>query len=52
MRRSIGKFCFSENESGKIWKYYIERIMNLENDWGHSVEGCEVEGPVDCVSND
>ena len=28
----------------------MERIMNEENDWGHTVEGDAVEGPVVCVS--
>ena len=32
MRGSDGKLCFSEKESGKLWKDYIERIMNEEND--------------------
>ena len=28
MRRSDGKLCFREKESGKVWKDYKERIMN------------------------
>ena len=31
MRRSDGKLCFSGKETGKVWKDYMERIMN-END--------------------
>ena len=38
MRGSDGKLCFSEMERGKVWKDYMERIMNKENDWDHSVE--------------
>ena len=34
-------------ERGKVWKDYIERIMNEENDWNH-VERY-AEGPVVCV---
>ena len=50
---SYGKQCFSEMERGKVWKDYMERIMNEENDWGHhNVEGDEVEGPVVCVSRE
>ena len=30
----------------------MERDMNEENDWDHSVEGDAVEGPVDCVSGE
>ena len=44
-----GKLCLSERERGKVWKDYIERIMNEENNWDHYVEGDAVEGPVFCV---
>ena len=35
MRGSDEKLCFSEKERGKVWKDYMERIMNEENDWDH-----------------
>ena len=46
---SDGKLCFSEKEGGKVWKDYVERIMNEENYWDHNVEADAVEGPVVCV---
>ena len=46
---SDGKLCFSEMERGKVWNYYMERIMNEENDLDRNVEGDVVEGPVVCV---
>ena len=49
MRGSYGKMCFSEKEIGKVWKGYMERIMNEENDWDLNVEADAVEGPVVCV---
>ena len=49
MRGSDGKLCFSEKERGKVWKDYMERIMNEENDWDRNAEGDAVEGPVVCV---
>ena len=49
MRGSDGKLCFSGKERGMVWKDYIERIMNEENDWDYNVEGDAVEGPVVCV---
>ena len=52
MRGSGGKLCFSETERGKVWKDYMERTMNEENDWDRNVEGDAVEGPVVCVSRD
>ena len=44
MRGSDGKLCFSEKERGKVWKDYMERIMNEKNDWDHNVVGEAVEG--------
>ena len=35
MRGSEGKLCLRENERGKIWKDYMEIIINEENDWDH-----------------
>ena len=35
-----------------VWKYYMESIMNEENDWDHNAEGDAVEGPVVCVSRE
>ena len=39
MRRSDGRLCFSGKERSKVWKDYMERIMNKENenDWDHNV---------------
>ena len=39
MRGSDEKLCFCENERGKVWKDYMERFMNEENDWDQNVEG-------------
>ena len=37
---------------GEVWKNYMEKIMNEENDWDHNVEGDAVEGPAVCVSRE
>ena len=37
IRGSDGKLCFSEKKRGEVWKDYMERIMNEENDWDHNV---------------
>ena len=47
---SDGKVFFSEKERGKVWKDYMERIINKENYWDHNVEVDALEGPVVCVS--
>ena len=46
MRGSDEKLCFSEKESGEVWKDYMERIMNEDNYWNCNVEVDTVEGPV------
>ena len=43
---------FSEKERDKVWKDYMKRMMNVENDLDHNVEGDTVEGPVVCVSRE
>ena len=52
MKGSDGKLCFSEKERGKVWKDYMERILNEENDWDHNVEGDAVEDPVVCANRE
>ena len=44
MRGSDGKLCFTEKERGKVWKDYMERIVNEENDLDQNVEGDALEG--------
>ena len=44
--------CFSEKGRVEVWKDYVERIMNKENDRDHNVEGDAVECPLDCVCRD
>ena len=49
MRGIDGKLSFSEKEKGKVWKDYVERIMNVEYDFDYSVEGDAVECPMVCL---
>ena len=51
MRGSDVKLCFSEKERGKVWKDYMERIMNEGNDWDQHVE-TEAASSIVCVSMD
>ena len=52
MRGSDGMLCYSEMVRGKVWKDYMERIMNEGIDWDHNLEGDAVEGPVVCVNRE
>ena len=52
VRGSDGKLCFSEKERGKVWKDYMERILNEKNEWDHKMEGDAVERPAVCECRD
>ena len=52
MRGSDGKLCFSMMGRDKVWKDYMERITNEENDWDRNVEGDVVDDPVVCLSRE
>ena len=45
MRGSDGQLCFGKKETYKVWKDYIDRIMNEENDCDNNAEG----DAADCV---
>ena len=45
-------YVLSKKERGKVWKDYMERTMNEENDFDPNVEGDAVEGPVVCVNRE
>ena len=44
--------CVSVRRKKVVWKDYMERIMNEENDWDHNVEGDAAECPVVCVGRE
>ena len=52
MRVSDGRLNFSEKDRGKVWKKYMERIMNEENEWDQNVKTELVEGPVERISRE
>ena len=43
---------FSKKERIRIWKNYIEEIMNKENDRDYVTEGSMVEGPIKNVTRE
>ena len=49
MRGSDGKLNLIEKGRGKVWKDYMKRIMNEENNWDHNVAGDAIEVPVVCA---
>jgi len=34
------------------WKEYMEKLMNEENEWDHSISTTVKEGPADCIRID
>ena len=35
-----------------VWKEYMEKLMNEENEWDHSISTTIKEGPADCIRFD
>ena len=52
LRGEDGQLGFIEEDSTKIWKEHMEKIMNEENKWDRMVETDLVEGPVEKVVRD
>ena len=51
MRRNDRKLFYSKKEKVIIWKDYMERMKNDENDWNH-MERDAVKYPVNYVNRD
>ena len=51
LRGGDGQLGFIEEDTAKIWKEHMEKIMNEENEWDHMVETDVVEGPVEKVAH-
>ena len=47
-----GKLYTNQKDMAKVWKGYMEGVMNVENKWDGIVEADAVEGPVTCVNRE
>ena len=52
MRDKDKRFGFNEKNRKRIWKNYMEEIMNKENDWDHATTACIIEGPIKNVTRE
>ena len=52
MKDKNGILVVSETDRGKLWKEYIEKIINVENEWDQMVEVDMVEGPVEGITDE
>ena len=50
MRGKDVKFGFSEKDRKRIWKNYLEEIINKKSDWVHMTEASMVERPVEKIA--
>ena len=50
LRGGDERLGFIEEDRAKIWKEYMKKIMNEENEWDHMVETDVLEGPVEKVA--
>ena len=46
MNDNDGRLEVSERDRGKLWKEYMEKILNVENEWDQMAEADMVKGPV------
>jgi len=44
-----GKVTVDEKGIKDSWKDYMEKLMNEENEWDHSISATVKEGPADCI---
>ena len=59
-RKDIVDIKCLKNESGEVliegdavkerWREYMERLLNIENDWDGVLEGYKVEGPYELIN--
>ena len=59
-RKDIVDMKCLKNESGEVlveadavkerWREYMERLLNIENDWDGVLEGDKVEGPCELIN--
>ena len=45
-----GKLCTDVEDRKIVWKKYMERLLNEENEWNGKVESTEVEGEVEIIT--
>ena len=47
-----GKVIVDEKGIKDSWKEYMEKLMNEENEWDHSISTTVKQGPADCIRMD
>ena len=52
MKGALGKVIVDEKGIKDSWKEYMEKLMNEENEWDHSISTTIKEGPADCIRID
>ena len=50
LRDDEGKLVTGEESLKKLWKKYMEKLLNEENEWDGCVEGDSIEGPIQAIS--
>ena len=50
VRDRFGKLCTDERERAQVWKDYMEKVMNEENEWDGDVEVDVTHGPIERVT--
>ena len=45
MKNDVGNVVFDADGMKNIWRKYMEKLLNVENDWDGEVDCPEVMGP-------
>ena len=52
LKRVSGKVIVDEKGIKDLWKEYMEKLINEENEWDHGISAEVKEGPADCIRID
>jgi len=52
LKEISSKVIVDEKEIKDLWKEYMEKLMNEENEWDHRISAGVKEGPADCIRID
>jgi len=48
----VGRVTGDEKGIKDLWKEYMEKVMNEENEWDHRISAGIKEGPANCIRID
>ena len=50
LKMRVGEVLVEADVVKETWREYMERLLNIENDWDGVLEGDKVEGPCELIN--